>query len=147
MEKLGLDPNTPKPTSRLRELLWPDVSEIVAAQTVARNGMYAGFLISGLTSLFAVTGVTPRLSLFDGLLFLAIAIGIRRMSRVAAVLGLVLYLIEQGDAIVHGRGTYNVVLLVLVSAIFLASVRATFSFHRLRAELRGRLSDPEATAV
>jgi hypothetical protein len=147
MEQLGLNPNAPKSTSRLRELFWPDISDLVAAETAAKNGMYAAFLVSGMTSLYAVTGMGPRLSLADALLFLVIGMGIRKMSRLAAVVGFVLYLIEQGDAIAHGRGSYTVFLLIIISAIFLGSVRATFSFHRLRARLSGRLSGPEASIV
>lgn len=132
MQQLGLSPNAPKTQSRLRELLWPDVSDEVSAETAARNGMYAAFAVATVTALLALVQWIPRASLVDGVLFLCIGFGIRKMSRTAAVAGLVLYVVEQGYAFFQGRGGWNVVLLVILTALFLSAARATFSYHRLK---------------
>jgi hypothetical protein len=75
MQQLGLSPNSPKTTSRIRELLWPDVSDAVAAETAAQNGTYASFFIAGMTALFAALGLVPKVSLIDSLLFAVLGVG------------------------------------------------------------------------
>jgi hypothetical protein len=50
METLGLSPSTPKPTSRLKELFWPNIDDEVAAGTAARNAMYACMFIAVTTA-------------------------------------------------------------------------------------------------
>ena len=132
MQQLGLSPNAPKTPSRLRELLWPDVSDTVAAETAARNGMYASFFIAAVTTLFSLLGLAAPSAVLDAVLFVIIGIGIRKMSRIAAVAGLVLYLAEQGYAISRGRTGFNLVMLVIITAIFISSVRAAWSFRRFR---------------
>jgi hypothetical protein len=131
MQQLGLSPNPPKTTSRIRELLWPDVSDAVAAETAARNGMYAGFFIAGMTALFAVLGLVPKVSLIDSVLFAVLGVGIRRMWRIAAVAAPSLYLIEQVYGFTHGRATFNAILPIIITAVFISSARAAFSSHKL----------------
>ena len=131
MQQLGLSPTNPKSTSRLRELLWPDISDTVAAKTAARNGMYASFFVAGATILAAVFGYVPRNAVFDAVLFFIIGMGIRWMSRFAAAAGLVLYLLEQLSAMAKGRVFVNFVMLVILTALFVNSVRATWLFRRL----------------
>jgi len=127
MQQLGLSPNSPKTTSRIRELLWPDVSDAVAAETAARNGMYASFFIAGMTALFAALGLVPKVSLIDSLTFAVLGGGIRRIWRIAAVAAPLLYLIEQVYGFTHGRATFNVILPIIVAAVFISSARAAFS--------------------
>jgi hypothetical protein len=132
MQQLGLSPNAPKTTSRVRELLWPDVSDLVAAETAARNGMYASFFVVGVTALFALLNVTNRAALIDAALFVAIGIGIRKMSRIAAVAGLILYVSEQLMSIAQGRIGANIIMAVIFTGVFLSAVRAAFKYRGLR---------------
>jgi hypothetical protein len=78
MEQLGIASNAPKPKSRIRELLWPEIADTVSAQTAVTNGVYASFFVAAVTSLVAAGGLVPLSSLFDAAIFAAIGIGIRR---------------------------------------------------------------------
>jgi hypothetical protein len=136
MQQLNISPSTPKTSSRWRDLLWPDISDTVAAKTAARNGMYLSLLIAAMTTFFVLFGSAARGAMMDAVLFVFIGFGIRRMSRFAAVGGLVLYLIEQLFAITRGKWGLNVltnfVILVAFTALFTASARAAWSFRRLK---------------
>jgi hypothetical protein len=132
MQRLGLSPNAPKTTSRVRELLWPDVSDLVAAETSARNGMYARFFVAGITALFALLNVTHRAAPINAVLFAAIGIGIRKMSRIAAVAGLVLYVSEQLMSMAQGRIGANIIMVVIFTGVFLSAVPAAFKYRGMR---------------
>jgi hypothetical protein len=79
------------------------------------------------------SGWQNRAALIDVLFFLLIGIGIRRMSRAAAIAGLGLYIVEQVYAFAHGRGGWNIILMAIFIALFLGAVRAAFWHHRARA--------------
>jgi hypothetical protein len=125
MQRLGLA-NTPKTESRLKELLWPDVNNEVAVRTVCHTGMWASFFIAGLTTLFVVLRFISVLGVMDAVIFVGIGFGIRKFSRIAAVFGLLLYLLEQ-------IASANLsVLTVILTFIFIGCVRATFALARMK---------------
>ncbi len=130
MQQLGISPNAPKSQSRLKELFWPEISDEVAAETAARNGTYAGLFIAGVSALFAAIGVIERGALIDAVIFVLIGFGIKRMSRTAAIIGLVLYLSEQFYALVHGRGGWNVIVMAIIAALYVGAIRAAFWHHQ-----------------
>lgn len=106
METLGLSPSTPRPTSRLRELFWPKIEDEVAAVTAARNAMYACLLIA------AVEGVLGFMAgnvwvLADVLLFTMAGIGVRQLSRTAALTALFMYALAWLRAGGLGCGTMS----------------------------------------
>ncbi len=131
MQTLGLSPSTPKPTSRLRELLWPDVSDEVGARTAAHLAMWASYIIAAVSALFTLLGAAPLAALVDAALFALIGFGIRRMSRTAAVAGLLLYVLEQVQGLIERGSGFGVIGLV-VTFLFVSSVRGTFGFQRQR---------------
>src|SRR5262245_49167653 len=98
---------------------WPDVSTKDRARAAAKGGVAVASFVAGITAAFAlyavfkdpVAGITPW-SFVDAFLFGAIALGIWRMSRVAAVSGLVLYLVEQG-ALWSTSGPHNPIMALL----------------------------------
>jgi hypothetical protein len=84
--------------------LWcPDVSTRDGARGAALGGALTACIVAVVTTGFAlyatlkepVLNITP-LSFVDAVLFGAIAFGIWRLSRAAALAGLALYLMEQG---------------------------------------------------
>src|SRR3989442_8607791 len=90
MQQLGLA-YTPKTQSRLRELLWPDVDNPVAIKTVCHTGMWVSFVVGGLTALFTIIGGHFLGGFVPGAIFVSIGIGIRKYSRISAILGALLY--------------------------------------------------------
>ena len=122
MQQLGLA-YTPKTQSRLRELLWPDVDNPVAIKTVCHTGMWVSFVVGGLTALFTIIGGHLLGGFVTGAIL--IGIGIRKYSRVAAILGVLLYLGPQ-----IATASISVVS-VIFAFLFISSLRATFALHRL----------------
>jgi len=116
---------------------WPDVSTKDQARAAAKGGVAAASLVAVITSAFAVyaifrdplAGITPW-SFVDAFLFGIIALVIWRMSRVAAVSGLLLYLIEQA-VLWSTTGPHTPFMALLFILFFVHAVRATVSYHRL----------------
>jgi hypothetical protein len=132
MQQLGLSSkNPPKEESRLRALLWPDIRTVPGILSVIDTGKIAAFAVGGITCLAVLLKWAPAASLVDAVLFVAIGYGIARKSRVCAILGLSLYLSGQILAYWTGRGGWNIILFIIITFLFLNSVRATFAHHRL----------------
>src|SRR5579872_4879204 len=90
MQILGLSDSTPKPTSRIRELFWPRIDDDVAAVTAARNAMYASFWIAA-GSAFGALVSGNKAAWVDFALYVMVGIGVRQLSRTAALTGVILY--------------------------------------------------------
>ena len=132
MQTFGLSSSTPKPSNRVRDLLWPVIKDEVSALTAARNGMYVSFLVALVTGVVAL--LTNPLGLLDAALFLMVGIGIRQLSRVAAVTGLVLYVLSIVARAVQGQFGALGVIGVIFTAILASAVRAAFFAHRWKRE-------------
>jgi len=132
MQQLGLSKSTPKSESRLRALLWPDVSSAPGAKTALDLGRATTFILAAGTVVFVVLGFAPPLSLIDVVFFAALGFGIGRGSRVCAGLALVLYLGGQVTLYASGRGGFNFVVPIIVTFLLLNALRATIVLRRLR---------------
>ena len=115
-------------------VLWPKILDLTSATRAARSAVAISSFIAGITVLLVLSSIwlpqnplnRPPAALIEAALWLAIAFGIYRMSRVAAVVGLALLLYN--IALVGGVFSWP----SLLFAIFLFSaVRATFVYHRI----------------
>ena len=135
METLGLSPSTPRPTSRIKELFWPAIEDDVAAATAARNAMYACLFIAAISA-----GASLLAGQYSGLidaLFFAIAgIGVRQLSRTAAIVAFALYALSW-----LGAGGFSV-LRPLLLAILLGGIRAAAWAHNRSADDREQIANP-----
>ncbi len=126
----------PKPATRTNSW-WPDVSTREQARAATKGGIAVCTIIVVLTGALALyslsgkslLGITP-LSFIDVVLFAAIGFGIWKMSRFAAVAGLVLYLIEQGYQIATVGFRSPIVPLIFI-LYFVHAIRGTFAYHNL----------------
>jgi hypothetical protein len=125
MQRLGLS-YTPKTESRLKELLWPDVNNIVAIKTVCHTGMWVCFIVGGFSAVFDALAENWITVLMTIGIFGAIGIGIRRCSRVAAVLAVLFYVGSQ--ILVRSFSVVS----VIFSFLFISSARAAFAYHGMR---------------
>jgi signal peptidase I len=136
METLGLSPSTPKPTSRLRELFWPVIEDEVAAVTAARNAMYACLFIAATTGALGLMAGQGPWVLIDALLFAIAGIGIRQLSRAAALVAFLMYalawLAAGGWSIVRPIGL----------ALLLGGLRAAAFAHHKKKEDRDAIANP-----
>ena len=120
-----------------RSFLWPDVSTLELARSAAMGGAVVACIVAAVTlavtiySIYveSVLNITAA-SFVDVALFAAVAIGIWRLSRTAAVAGLVLYLVEQGYQFVS-VGPKNPIMAAFFILFLVHAIRGTFSYHRL----------------
>jgi hypothetical protein len=115
-----------------------DISTADAAKKAAKGGMWAAFFVAGVTTLFAIiamsggkeVGGINGAALIDAAMFAGIGIGIGKLSRVAAVAGLVIYIAER-LYMMSVNGPQGIFLSIALTAIFINSVRGTFAYHRI----------------
>jgi signal peptidase I len=136
METLGLSPSTPKPTSRIRELFWPKIEDEVAAVTAARNAMYACLFIAAVTGVVGLMSGQSTWILLDVLLFTMAGIGVRQLSRAAAITALLMYALAW-----LGAGGFSI-LRPLLLAILLGGVRAATFAHHMKNDVREAVANP-----
>lgn len=130
--------------STLKENYWPDMSTPVAARLGVKRASHAAYFVAGVTGVLALLAsfdvfhlVSPW-SVVDALLFAILGFFISRGSRVAAVFGLVLYLLEVIDRMLSGTGGSTggfSVLALILTLFFINGVRGSFSLVRLGKEL------------
>ena len=118
---------------------WPDVSDLDGARSACRLGMWCAIVVAAVTSLVSILSLfgirvlgASAYSLVDAALFAAIAFGMSRYSRFAAVAGFLLYLAEKiltlvATGSILGVGALGVVFLIG----FLNAIRGSFAYHKL----------------
>ncbi len=105
---------------------WPRIYDEVSAREAAKQGWTAALFSGGITILMIAFGSTPMSSLVDVVIICFIGYGCLKMSRTAAIVGLV-YVIFNG---VYKYTTHNTFGLMPLFAIFyINSIRGTFNFH------------------
>jgi hypothetical protein len=117
--------------------LWPSITDEESARKAAKQGVIAAGFVAVITALFAtisMAGTTvmniSAWAYIDAVIFAAIAFGIYKMSRTAAVLGLLLYLLEKLMMLSSIRPASIFLIGILIIA-FVNSVRGTFAYHRI----------------
>lgn len=126
----------------LARSFWPIVDDLESAKKATRYGFWASILcavVTVATVILGYYGIQPHsmnnmsfdlFALFDAALFAVIAWGLYKMSRTAAVAGLSLYFIER----IYMWSVYSLkipVMAIIVSLLFVHSIRGTFAYHRL----------------
>ncbi|QKD82272.1 hypothetical protein HPC62_08805 [Thermoleptolyngbya sichuanensis A183] len=132
-----------------RENRWfPEIDSIATAHRVARQGVIASLILAGVTTAFAIAATQNTLpselleldEVFNPLLFVdaliygAIAWGIQRMSRIAAIAGLSIYLLSRVLLHLSGMPTnlFGMAIVTLISVAFINAIRSTFAYHRFQ---------------
>jgi hypothetical protein len=117
--------------------IWPSIFDKESARQAALQGTVAAIFVASITVLFAtisLTGTTfmqiDAWSYVDAIFFAAIAFGIYKMSRIASILGLLLYLLERIDMWLT-FGPKNIVIAAIFIIAFINSVRGAFAYHRI----------------
>jgi hypothetical protein len=131
MLKLSLSSKkAPREESRVRALLWPDLGTRPGIDSVIDIGGVTAFAVAVIILLIVLFRLAPTAALIDAVLYAGFGFGIGRKSRACAILALILYLGSQISAYFVGRGSWNIVLVVIVTFLFINSVRGTFAHHR-----------------
>lgn len=122
---------------------WPDVSSVESAKKAVGYGVGAAGIVALLTTVFAtwalmshstVVGFVDAWAYVDAVLFTLIAFGIYKESRIAAVVGLLVFIAEKAYQIHTTEKFDGAVMAVFIIVLFISSVRGTFALYRLRSE-------------
>jgi hypothetical protein len=93
--------------------------------------MSTSFAVATIVVVFVLFNRAPRVALIEAVPFVAIGFGIRKMSRIAAVAGLVLYVVYQLMVMAQGRVGDGIFTVIFIG-MFLRGIRATFAYRGLR---------------
>jgi hypothetical protein len=120
--------------------LWPKIESPEAAKSAMKNAASASFIIVAVTGTVAVLAIMlghPILgiggsALVDAALFALIGWRISKHSRIAAVLGLLLYLLEAGQRFISSGSApaAGSVVTVLFIIYFIHGVRGAMYLHQ-----------------
>lgn len=127
---------------RIGSAYWPDLSTTGEAEKAVKTAAYIAFfvaVVTGVLSLLALFSTTRILSgwdLLDALAFVVLGIWILRGSRAAAVLALILYIVELavGVATRGGGNPLQFVVGLIFAFAFVNGVRGAYSLRRLEGE-------------
>jgi hypothetical protein len=120
-----------------RNWLWPDVVDLESATAAGIEGTAAAFIVAGITTIFAVLSycdvldVVSPWALVDANAMALLGFLIHRMSRSAAVIALVWFIVARiQGAVAHGFAS-NVLLGLILLPGFISGIRGTLAYHRL----------------
>lgn len=122
---------------KARENIWPSIIDSETAKKAAYQGFWVALLCALATAfmvVFSIVGHTlmgvDAYALVDVLAFAIIAACIRlKLSRSAAVLGLLLYILER-IVMWSESGIKNPVIAILFITALINGVRGTFAYHK-----------------
>ena len=126
----------------LRQAFWPPITDGREAKRVARRGAVFALVMAVLCILLTtrfggrqLLRVSWSVALGDAAIFLALAIGIFAMSRTAATIAVIFWLMAILWAIQHRRPAVVVLGACGVVLLFINVVRATNRYHNSLAEV------------
>jgi hypothetical protein len=148
-KKLVDGPATPPDSSSWRRAYWPTIWNLKTARSAAMQGFWAAVLVAAITaalSLLSAFGVKlfdfDLSALTDAAAFAVIAFGIYRMSRLAALAGLSLYVLERAYMWAT-LGPKNPAIAAIFTLAFVSSVRGTFAYRK---QTNSRVTDKGSQA-
>lgn len=122
------------------EAFWPSLRTSESVDKAIQQGVVASLICAAITTVIIVLAMTGVMQLFgigpeaffDVAIFCAIAFGIWKKSRVAALSGLLFYLLQQAFTVIE-QGRFSI-LMILFTLFFVNSVRGTFRWHQNQRE-------------
>jgi hypothetical protein len=122
-----------------RGWIWPDVSTLEGSKWATRQAFWAAVFCMSVTLILAVLGafgiqLFPEFkmdawSLLDAGIYGAVAFGLHRYSRFAAVSGLAVYLFER-VVMWTEAGFKSPVMAIILTLLFIGGVRGTWAYRR-----------------
>ena len=122
-----------------KDRIWPEITHTEIAKKAARQGFWAAVFCASMTAVLSILGHAGievfgiknfgLLELGDAVLYAVIAWRIYKMSRIAAIAGLSLYLYSRINMWVD-YGPRNPVIAIIFTLMFINSIRGTFTYHK-----------------
>jgi len=112
---------------------WPKINTVETAKIVARNTSEITFLIAGITTVYTIFKIqsVSYLAIFDISVLIVIGFFIRKMSRIAAIIGFCLYISSKIVTFMKFPFIGSTAFLIIFMLAFINGIRATFNYHRL----------------
>ena len=126
-----------------KNVWWPDVSTLAGARSARMYGVWAALFSAVVTAIFAswsivsgeeVLGFVDASAFVDVAIFAAIAFGIYKGSRFAAVAGLVVFVGEKIYQMAFSSSGSGIFLALALTYCYVIAIRGTYALHRLRRE-------------
>ena len=119
-------------------MLWPKIEDVAMAKRAAQQGLIASFfvaifvaLIPDFSTSFSRLLPSEHLNWIGMALWLGLAAGIYRMSRLAAVAAFILFVLERLLSLQDGERVFGFLLALAFAMFFFTTVRATVRYHEL----------------
>lgn len=122
MQTLGLSASTPRTESRLKSLFWPTIKNQWDLDYITNQGFWILALIGAVTFVVGLFTSGGIFGLLDFTLYFLAGCGVRRRSRAAAVIALVLYTLS-GVALQMRTGQGFGAMRFIFMAVLLANAR------------------------
>jgi hypothetical protein len=125
-------------SGRFKKAYWPELSTATEAERAVKGAAYVAFFVAALTglvsllSLLSVTQILSGWAILDALLFGVLGFFMLRGSRAAAVLGLILYVIELVAAIAATGNPAGLIVGLFFTSAFISGVRGAYVLKRLK---------------
>ncbi|HKD16664.1 MAG TPA: hypothetical protein VKG23_02260 [Thermoanaerobaculia bacterium] len=125
-------------SGRIGKAYWPDLSSATEAEKAVKTAAYVAFFVAAITTigslltLFSVAQILPGWSIVDALVFAVLGVLILRGSRVAAVLGLSLYVVEVVASVAASGNPAGLVIGIFFGVALLNGVRGANSLKRIK---------------
>lgn len=121
---------------------WPEIGNLADAERASNEGFWAAVVCAVITTLIAtialvsnksIMGVDP-MAYADAALFAIIAWRIRARSKIFAVAGLALFVLEKifQYATQPPSVSFGILVAVALLLAFISGVRGTFAYHRMK---------------
>ena len=126
-----------------QRIFWNALEDLADAQDAARHGYFACLFICISTLLIMMLDRSLLGGLLDIVFYGMAGLGIRQLSRLAAVAAFLFFLVERAVALMAGHLGFFGVAGLLIAAILLNAVRAVYAARELRPD--GDLHRPPLT--
>jgi hypothetical protein len=135
--------------SKQIRFMFHEISDLKSAQAVGRQGAAICALIAVLLTIgviFQPIGDNLPWTVISLLVYGTSAVMIYRMSRAAAVVACILYLVSCLGGIVQNGLSVGIFIQAFVAIAFINAVRGTFAYHRIRDQRQEAIQE-EAEAI
>jgi hypothetical protein len=135
MQTLGLSDSEPRTEGRLKSLLWPSIANGADVDYLGAQGYWVCTVIAVLSFIVSTVSGGPIIGVLLLLFFYLGGIGVRERSRYAALIVLVLYVV---DTLLTGLGVVR----IIIGALLLSNLRATWIAAQWKPEAEEAILPP-----
>jgi hypothetical protein len=140
--------------SRRKNSLLPQITDLESAQAAGRQGTVASVVVIIMTTVAAIIThlmppdtksvlmVTPAGAIITCVIYGTLAVMIYRMSCVAAVLALLVYLVDRVFLIAQQGNSIGYASAIVIIFALINSVRGTFAYHRFHQQRQESINQP-----